>query len=263
MISTDNVVPFNRPEPEPVGFAQASKAWLWPWFTDRRLTSGETKICQCIFLHFNSDHFKETGDLLAWPEWETIMNDANLKRSCVHKGLRRLKELGAFEVEHGPYDHEKKKRGSNRYIVRTSKVHAGGPSKGKQGPLSKELGPRKAQSKVHADSTVSGEYGSGESRSKKEENLKNGLPRGPSAPEKESKPSSTDSPKPSLPLRSACEVPPPTAALPAEFQKWLGGLPRMPRPRPWDQHREASATLERYRQRAGNGSGGKTMAVSS
>jgi hypothetical protein len=134
------------------------------------------------------------------------MDDTGLKRSCVHKGLRKLKELEAFDIERGPYNHEKKKRDPNRYIVRTSKVHADGPSKGKQGPLSKEQGPRRGPSKVHGDSTVSGESNrSGESRSKKEENSKIGLPRGPTAPEEESKQSSTDSSKPSL--QSVCEVP--------------------------------------------------------
>jgi hypothetical protein len=43
-------------------------------------------------------------------------------------------------------------------------------------------------------------------KNKKEEDSKIGLSRGPTAPEKESKPSSSDSPKPSL--QPACEVPP-------------------------------------------------------
>lgn len=125
MSSTDNVVPFNwrpEPEPEPVGFAQVSKAWLSRWSTDRRLTSGEQKICVRIYLHFNSDHFKETGDLLAWPSWQSLMDATGLSRPSVHRTLRGLKRLGAFETQRGPYDHENKKRGNTRYIVRTSKV---------------------------------------------------------------------------------------------------------------------------------------------
>jgi hypothetical protein len=120
MSSTDNVVPFNwrpEPEPEPVGFAQVSKAWLSRWSTDRRLTSGEQKICVCIYLHFNSDHFKETGDLLAWPSWQFLMDATGLSRPSVHRTLRGLKRLGAFETQRGPYDHENKKRGNTRSKV--------------------------------------------------------------------------------------------------------------------------------------------------
>jgi hypothetical protein len=266
MSSTDNVVPFNwrpEPEPEPVGFAQVSKAWLSRWSTDRRLTSGEQKICVRIYLHFNSDHFKETGDLLAWPSWQFLMDATGLSRPSVHRTLRGLKRLGAFETQRGPYDHENKKRGNTRYIVRTSKVSPVRPSRGEQGLISQEQGLTSVQSKVspgitrRGESNRRGESGSGDSSCN--ENSKIGLPRGPSAPEEE-KPFSSDSPKPSSP-RSTFDVLRPTTVLPAEFQKWLGGLPRMPGPRHWDHRQKDTATLERYR-RAVNGSG-KTMGVSS
>jgi hypothetical protein len=82
---------------------------------------------------------------------------------------------------------------------------------------------------------------------KKEEDSKNGNSRGPTAPEKESKPSSTDSPKPSL--QPACEVPRPRAG-------W------------WDRLDEPPVLTGEERAALGrlaaimNGSG-KTMAVSS
>jgi hypothetical protein len=207
MISTDNVIPFNRPDPEPAGFAQTSKAWLSRWSTDRRLTSGEKQICLFIYLHFNSEYFKETGgDLLAWPSWQSLMDATGLSRPSVHRCLRKLKELGAFEIKRGPYDHQNKKRGNNRYIATTGKVHADGPSGG-------ELGLTSDQSKVSPVLTRRGEsigeYRSGESQSKvspMRPNSKDGNPRGPKAPEEE-KPSTT-SPGPS-PQPAACEVPRP------------------------------------------------------
>ena len=158
MTSTDNIIPFNRPEPEPKGFAQTSKAWLWRWFTDRQLTSGEKQICVCIFLHFNSDHFKETGDLLlAWPSWQSLMDATGLSRPSVHRNLRGLKGLGAFEIRRGPYDHENKKRGNNRYIVRTSKVPLVTPRRGEQGLIRGEQGLTSDQSKVSPVGTRRGE----------------------------------------------------------------------------------------------------------
>jgi hypothetical protein len=195
----------HRPDPEPAGFAQASKAWLEDWLTDRRLNQSEKEICVWIYLRFNTDHFKETGgELLAWPSWEYLMQKTGLKRSCVAKSLRRLKELGALEIRRGPYNHKETRRGHNQYIARRSKVHVGGPSGEELGPRSGELGPRRGPSKVHPGITIRGDR-RGESRSKKEQDSDFGNPRGPTAPEKESKQSSTDSSKPSL--RSTCEVP--------------------------------------------------------
>jgi len=184
--STDNVIAFNRPEPEPEpGFAHTGKAWLSRFQSDPRLSLSDKAIATQIFLHFNFEHFDKTGDLLAWPSWQSLMDATGLKRSCVHKSLRRLAELGAFEIGRGPYDRENKKRSNNRYIVRTSKVHADGPSEGELGPRTSELGPRKPPSKVHAGSTRRGDNRRGESISKKEEDSKNGLPRGPTAPSKD------------------------------------------------------------------------------
>jgi hypothetical protein len=74
------------------------------------------------------------------------MDDTGLKRSCVHKGLRKLKELEAFDIERGPYNHEKKKRDPNRYIVRTSKVHADDLARGSKVHF--------RRSKVHGEARV-------------------------------------------------------------------------------------------------------------
>lgn len=143
--STDNVVPFNRPEPEPepVGFAQTSKAYLSRWQSDPRLSLSDRALITQIFLNFNFEYFDQTGELKAWPSWQSLMDATGLKRRCVAKSIRRLKDLGAFETAPGPYDHENKRRGNTRYIVRTSKVHAGAPKGRQQGARSDEQGARR------------------------------------------------------------------------------------------------------------------------
>lgn len=78
---------------------------------------------------------------------------------------------------------------------------------------------------------------------KKEEGLKNGNPRGPTAPKEDKEEPSRD--------------------LPPEIQSWLQGLKRTPNSI-WDRRRrqEDAAILERYR-RAANGGGSITAGVSS
>jgi hypothetical protein len=216
-LSSSNVVPFlapaNRPEPEPVGFAQASKAWLEHWLIDRRLNQSEKEICVWIYIRFNTENFKETGELKAWPSWEYLMEKTGLKRRCVAKSLRRLKELGAFEVTRGPYNHKENRRGHNRYTASRSKVHQDAPSGEELGARSEELGARQGQSKVHPGVTIRGDR-RGESRRGECESKvhadgpysKDGNSRGPRGPEEESKPLLSDSDlKPSL--QPACDVP--------------------------------------------------------
>jgi hypothetical protein len=234
MSSTDNVVRFDRPEPEPepesAGFAQTRDAWLSRWHSDRRLTHSERVICSRMNQYFNREHFERTdGDLLAWPSWQTLMDETGMSKTSVYERLRNLERLGAFEVDHGRYDDKTKKRAGNRYLVRKSKVHSAEPCRGDQGSASRtnqgsasrtNQGSASRTNQGSASRTNQGSasrtnQGSAsrtrldesDSVIKKEGNSKNGNSRGPSAPEKESKPSSTDSPESSSPL--ACEVPRP------------------------------------------------------
>jgi hypothetical protein len=256
MISTDNVIALNRPEPEPVGFAQARDAWLSRWHSDRRLTHSERVICSRMHQYFNREHFERTaGDLLAWPSWQTLMDETGLSKTSVYERVRNLERLRAFEVEHGRYDDKTKKRAGNRYFVKKSKVHSAEPCRGDQGSPSRTNQGSPSRTRLSESHSVN---------IKKEEDSKIGLPRGPkAAPEKESKPSSTDSPLPSL--QPACDVPRPTTVLPPEIQKWLGGLSRMPSPRHWDHRQKDTATIERYRLAAlskANGGAGATVVSS-
>ena len=72
--------PANRPEHNARGlkFAQVSKAWLLQWQADDRLTHADQALVTQIYAHFNWTHFEKTGELLAWPSWETIAAEASV-----------------------------------------------------------------------------------------------------------------------------------------------------------------------------------------
>jgi hypothetical protein len=188
MSSTDNVVRFDRPEPEPepesAGFAQTRDAWLSRWHSDRRLTHSERVICSRMNQYFNREHFERTdGDLLAWPSWQTLMDETGMSKTSVYERLRNLERLGAFEVDHGRYDDKTKKRAGNRYLVRKSKVHSAEPCRGDQGSASRTNQGSASRTRLdESDSVI-----------KKEGNSKNGNSRGPTAPEKDPQPLLSDS----------------------------------------------------------------------
>jgi hypothetical protein len=112
-----SVVAFKLPEHKArtLTFAQASKTWLQGWHADGRLSHGDKTFATQIYLHFNQAHFEQTGELLAWPGWAVLMAKTGLCKTSVFRRLRHLEQLGAFEVEHGRYNPEAKKRITNRY----------------------------------------------------------------------------------------------------------------------------------------------------
>jgi hypothetical protein len=96
-------------------FAQAREAWLRRWHEDARLTHADRAVVTQVFLHFNTRHFERTGELLAWPGWETVATEGRLSKASVFRGFRRLEQLGALAIEHGRYNHGTKKRAGNIY----------------------------------------------------------------------------------------------------------------------------------------------------
>lgn len=186
LISSSNVVPL-RPDPDPEGFAQTRERWLSRWFGDPRLKHSHRALLTQIFLHFNTDHFKETGHLLAWPSWQKLMAaTGGLSETSVFRGLGVLERLGAIEVEHGRYDHKTKKRAGNRYLVTKSNLAPAQPCNGDQPCASVQNQPCAGARRLDESDSVN---------LKKEKNGNSS--RGPSAPVEDSKPSP----------RSACDVP--------------------------------------------------------
>jgi hypothetical protein len=138
--STAIVIPFEATPPSQpkMGFAQATKTWLDEWNAERGLN---TKLCVQIFLHFNEKHFEETGELLAWPGWDRLAAKTGLSRRSVAAGLQKFEQAGALKIEHGRYNHEKKRRDGNFYWGK-SKVQVSAPSRelhlAKQGAVSQQ-----------------------------------------------------------------------------------------------------------------------------
>jgi hypothetical protein len=208
-------------------FAQASKAWLDEWSAERRLNS---RLCVQIYLHFSREHFERTGELLAWPKWNRLVARTGLSRRTIAEGLRKFEQAGALEIEHGRYNHEKKKRDVNLYRGKT-KVQSAAPSKQKQGAVFDQnqgaVGPTRL---CESDSVNLSKNLNLES----EEGRKGSLP--------------SEATKPFLPINP---LPPNSARPPSpEFR--------------WRQERvEAQATLERYRAAALAVNGGGLAAGSS
>jgi hypothetical protein len=104
--SSADVIPFqpvNRPEHKS-RFAQAREAWLRQWQADDRLTHADRALVTQIFAHFNQRHFQETGELLAWPSWETITTQARLSEPSIRRGLKKLEHVGALKIIRGGRD---------------------------------------------------------------------------------------------------------------------------------------------------------------
>jgi hypothetical protein len=106
----------NTPKAATPTFQQAREAWLDRWHFDHRLSDADRAFCTQLYLHFNRLHYEATGELMAWPSWETLRAKAGrLTKSAAFRRLRHLEQLGAVEIEHGRYDHKAKQRARNRY----------------------------------------------------------------------------------------------------------------------------------------------------
>jgi hypothetical protein len=109
----------NTPKAATPTFQQAREAWLDRWHFDHRLSDADRAFCTQLYLHFNRLHYEATGELMAWPSWETLRAKAGrLTKSAAFRRLRHLEQLGAVEIEHGRYDHKAKQRAGNRYRAR-------------------------------------------------------------------------------------------------------------------------------------------------
>ena len=109
--------PATRPEQQAraLKFAQASKAWLLQWQADDRLTHADQALVTQIYAHFNWTHFEKTGELLAWPSWETIAAEARLSEPSIRRGFQKLERLRALTIIHGGRDPKTGWRLHNKY----------------------------------------------------------------------------------------------------------------------------------------------------
>jgi hypothetical protein len=181
-------------------FEQARDAWRDHWQRkDSGLTATQRVLIGRLHADFNRKHFEKTGDLLAWRGWESITTKAGPSESSILRGFRKLDRRGALEINHGGRNPKTGWKLGNSYkaiMPPPVKLTGGHPSNCPQSTRQDDgrLSDRLSELKDSAESAAG-------------EIIILGNPRGPTAPEEESKPS-TDSSKPPFP-RSACEVPRP------------------------------------------------------
>jgi DNA-binding PadR family transcriptional regulator len=227
------------PEPKPNGkptFQQAREAWLQRCHGNGQLTHADRAVVTQIFRHFNRQHYEQSGELLAFPKWETMGEAGRLSKASIFRALRKLERLGAVEIKHGRYNHQTKKRARNVYRV---------PDQGfilRPTKVSNRDRPRFQDETRLFDIDSLIEDSLTKSHSLREASL--------------SKPSSEDFP--SLDSPSAPQGPP--ASAPKGPPPPISARPPSPKPRSdearWRREEaEAKATLERYRAAAANGEG--------
>jgi hypothetical protein len=86
--------PSPRPSQERDQLAVAIEAWLDRVRRDRSLLPNAFHVAYEISLHFNRDHFNETGELLAWPAVDTIKTGTALGRNTALRMLDALTDAG-------------------------------------------------------------------------------------------------------------------------------------------------------------------------
>jgi hypothetical protein len=91
-------------------FEKAKDAWLRRIKRDRGLPRNAFSVADEIARRFNRNHFRETGELIAWPSIPTIMDGTGLSRCTVMRMIEALDAAGNFAIEHG-----RGRRKFNRY----------------------------------------------------------------------------------------------------------------------------------------------------
>jgi hypothetical protein len=117
-------------------FVQAAQAWLRLVIGHSEVTNGEARVGAVIFDHFNVGHYKQVGELVAWPKQETLIAESTLCRRAVQNAIEKFERLGLLVVEHGRYNGATQKRAVNVYHARPRciPVHLGPRCKPKVHP---------------------------------------------------------------------------------------------------------------------------------
>jgi len=97
-------------------FAEARNAWREA-LKDAQLTNAEFRFVVEFCAFFNRKHFEKTGELMAWPKWETLIAKTGLSKMTIHRATNKFEHLRALEVERHRYNHTTKKRAHNIYCV--------------------------------------------------------------------------------------------------------------------------------------------------
>jgi len=157
-------------------FAAVSKAWLKTTLAHPFLTDANKTFATALYLYFNVKHFGQTGELKAWPSWDTLSADFNLSRTTINGSAEQLERYQLLDIKHGRYDRATRRRAGNEYYARLPSRPQGAEFVPCQGAESVP-NPRCADWTVLSDSPSP----HGESRLGESDRAKRGLPSGPSA----------------------------------------------------------------------------------
>lgn len=71
-------------------FVVASKAWLKTTLAHPLLTDANKTFGTALYLYFNAKHYGKTGELKAWPSWDTLNTEFGLSRTIINESAERL-----------------------------------------------------------------------------------------------------------------------------------------------------------------------------
>jgi hypothetical protein len=228
-------------------FVAAGKAWLKTVIAHPLLTDANKTFGTALYLKFNFKHYEKTGELKAWPGWDTLTAEAGLSRWTVNESARQLEQFQLLEVLRGRYDRAAQKREGNEYFARFPSAPQGVEFVPCQG-VNFTPNPRcEIQTVIGESPFLKGESIKGESANTEliPEKVKRGLPR--KEGQKASKPSKDSSPS-KVPSLSKTPHPPSSARPPSPLgDRWADRWRK--------QKAQDKATLEHYRAKAQNGGG--------
>jgi hypothetical protein len=115
-LPSSNVVPFPAAADRPT-FVVASKSWLKTTHAHPLLTDANKTFCTALYFYFNVKHYKKTGELIAWPAWDTVGAQFGLSKSTIYESIEQLERFRLLDVERGRYDRAAQKRTGNLYRV--------------------------------------------------------------------------------------------------------------------------------------------------
>jgi hypothetical protein len=101
--SSAEVVPFPASDKrDKRTFAKISKDWLRGALAEPSIKGHAPRtFFTAIYLHFNYEHYERTGELIAWPSWETLMAKFGLSDGSIREGIAEGERCGFLEVQRG------------------------------------------------------------------------------------------------------------------------------------------------------------------
>ena len=99
-------------------FIVMGKAWLKTVIAHPLLTDANKTFGTALYLKFNSKHFAKTGELKAWPGWDTLTAESGLSKTTINESVGRLEQFQLLDVLRGRYDRAAQKREGNEYFAR-------------------------------------------------------------------------------------------------------------------------------------------------